>query len=149
MSAALSAAKTAGVRISTVSIKHLDDVVKLAQEARGPVLFAFEHSRGAHAMVAFRNLVGQVRFADQLGRVLTQAETAIKIVRVLPTAGLVHESMVVTAFRTATLGQVVSGPAVTDMLTAPLYPITQEIMQRLKVISYRAAGKPLPKPKNN
>ena len=62
-----------GATVSQVPTGSLADVAEMAGKARGPVLFGVEWSSGGgHTMVAYRNIFGQIRFADQLGRTVSE-----------------------------------------------------------------------------
>jgi hypothetical protein len=104
--------------VTTIAAQSVDDVINAARVANGPVIFSVKWvgtasmQGGAHVMVAFRDLFGRVRFADQLGRLVAHPSELGPILGMNgPTAMILHEATVVQFLR---------GGAVLQVLAAPL-----------------------------
>jgi hypothetical protein len=125
--------KTIGLNGSWKSVTKLDDIVAMAKEVRGPVLFDIQwNAGGGHTMVAFRDLFGRVRFADQWGAAVPNLSQLNTLGKLHPQAMILHDAAVVLAARWGAVG---------NFLTAPLYSIPPSVMQGIETEARRQTGR--------
>jgi hypothetical protein len=92
-------------RTTVVSTGSLDDVVNAAKIANGPVVFGvYWKNGGGHAMVAFRDLLGRVRFADQWGKLHTAQDLVSQMQGVFGDIAILHEAAVIQVMRAGAAG---------------------------------------------
>jgi hypothetical protein len=125
-----------GVRVTRMSFRTLAEVEAATRTARGPVVFAVEWTNsGAHAMVAYRDIMGGVRYADQLGRTITSLELSGKVASILPDAMLVHDSFMLQGFQYG---------AIAELFATPLFSVDPVGMTRLEAKVRQVTGRPVP-----
>lgn len=91
-------------RTTVMSVNSLDEVVNAARVANGPVVFAVAWKNGiGHAMVAFRDLFGRVRFADQTGKLASASDITGAMQSVYGEIAVLHEALVVQVMRGGTI----------------------------------------------
>lgn len=87
-------------RTTVIATRSLDEVVNAAKISNGPVVFGvYWKNGGGHAMVAFRDLLGRVRFADQWGKLKTAEELLPNVQGVFGDLAILHEAAVVQVMR--------------------------------------------------
>jgi hypothetical protein len=129
-----------GGRITGKEVESLEDVVELAKNTRAPVIFGYTwktaRATGAHTMVAFRDLFGRVKFADQLGRIASELpgfETGI-----FPRAAVVHDAAIVKTLRIGNISHV---------LATRLYRVPPHALARIEDKVRQLTGRPSPLPR--
>lgn len=127
-----------GVRVTKQVVTSVDDVVELAEKAKGPVVFGVRWgSGGGHTMVAYRGLLGEVRFADQAGRTVTDVAKIGLAQSTYIDAMIVHDATIVQAMRLGTVGH---------FLAAPLYDVNPDAMRKVEQKARAEAHHPAPRP---
>ncbi|HET9960017.1 MAG TPA: hypothetical protein VFQ61_36240 [Polyangiaceae bacterium] len=130
-----------GMGATTRAVKSMAEVTALAAEARGPVIFGVRWATpagvpgGGHTMVAFRDLLGRIRFADQFGRTVADVAEIGPVASVYHEAAVVLDALVVQALRWGAMGH---------FLAVPLAPVNPEGMQQLEMAVRKATGRPAP-----
>jgi len=154
--------RSLGMRITTFNIKTVSDAIAAAQTARGPIVFTVRWANGAgHTVVAFRDLLGKIRFADQFGRKVANMNAAVGVDTL---AGLVHDADMLQLLRAALAAQLGSGLALPKPegdqgsgltaepaddgqvygLAVPLHPVNPEGMRELERVVRQKTGRAAP-----
>jgi hypothetical protein len=125
-----------GMRVTKVAVASADDIAEVARTSRGPVVFgAWNAGGGGHAMVAYRGLLGEIRYADQFGRTATSLTRMGSFSSIIPEAMIVHEAGIVQALRWGAVGQ---------FLTVPVVALPSRGMARLEDEVRKATGRERP-----
>ncbi|HEV3199012.1 MAG TPA: hypothetical protein VGZ73_13945 [Bryobacteraceae bacterium] len=129
-----------GVKTERVAVTSVDAVNALIRQGRGPVIFGANlNNGGGHTLVGFLDLLGRIRYTDQVGRViadLAQLGRGVKGVKsVFPEAAIALDSTMLDFFRAGAAAQVLAGNA---------YPIDPARMQAIENAARQASGRPAP-----
>jgi hypothetical protein len=125
-----------GATVTQAPVTSLADVSAMAAKARGPVVFGVEWSQGGgHTMVAYRNLLGQIRFADQMGRTVSEVSQLGSIGKVYPMMAVVEDANMVKALRAG---------AMVDMLGVNVHNALPKVMQMVEKKAYAETGRQSP-----
>ncbi|MGL4552308.1 MAG: hypothetical protein ACRC33_14105 [Gemmataceae bacterium] len=135
--------KAMGGNVSMNAVQSLDEVAALARHAKGPVVFGVRWAGpagtpgGGHTMVAFRDIVGRIRFADQSGKVFKSVSQLGPVAEVYQDAMIVHDAAMITVLKAGTVAQV---------LGANLQQVDPVAMSKLESKVREKTGRPSPLP---
>ena len=125
-----------GVRITRLTFTTLTEVETAVRSAKGPIVFGVRWvGGGGHTMVAFRDITGVVRYADQFGRSVTSVTSLGQVASVAPEAMLVHDSFMLQGLRLGAIG---------ELLATPLFSVDPIGMTRLEAKVRQVTGRPVP-----
>jgi nucleoid-associated protein YgaU len=135
-----------GGRVTNVAVKSVKDVVELARTSNQPIVFAvWWKGGGGHAMVAFRDLLGRVRFADQLGRLMNPAALPAHTIHSI--ASIFHEAAVLKVMRFGAVGHFIAAQ-LHDLNPEGMYELERHVREELRIQKQRQralAPRPVPR----